>query len=175
MKKKTSIVQDSCTVVFCQNNNLASCLHFHSDTQWLVVCMRVSLCAAGVKLHTSASAAAAVAALAQIDARLLCVNAAPVPLCVSGGGTSVGACPTVTAVILTHALQAMLFLQGLATQRAGGAAGEGTWHQMMPVAAACFLFGLLPLFFLLLFFSVLTLQKNKNSKHGGSLVFFVFS
>lgn len=128
----------------------------------------MSLCAAGVKLHTSAAAAAAAAALAQIDTPLLCVSAAPVPLCVSGGGTSVGACPTVTAALLTHALQAMLFLQGLATQRAGSAAGEGTWHQMMPVAAARFLFGLLPLFFLLLFFSVLTLQRNKNNKHGGS-------
>lgn len=136
--------------------------------------LHVFLRAAGVKLHTSAAAAAATAAaaLAQIDARLLCVSAAPVPLCASGGGTSVGACPTVTAALLTHALQAMLFLQGFATQRAGGAAGEGTWHQMMPVAAARFLFGLLPLFFLLLFFSVLTLQGNKNSKHGGS--FFVF-
>lgn len=138
--------------------------------------MRVFLSAAGVKLHTSAAAAVAATALAQIDERLLCVSAAPVLLCVSGSGTSVGACPTVTAALLTHALQAMLFLQGLATQRAGGAAGEGTRHQMMPVAAARFLFGLLPLFFLLLFFSVLTLQRNKNSKHGGScfFCFFVF-
>lgn len=132
------------------------------------MCLR----AAGVKLHTSAAAAVTTAALAQIDARLLCVSAAPVPLCVSGGGTSVGVCPTVTAALLTHALQAMLFLQGLATQRAGGAAGEGTWHQKMPVAAAGFLFGLLPLFFLLLFFSILTLQRNKNSKHGGSFYCF---
>lgn len=79
---------------------------------------------------------------------------------VSGGGTSVGAHPTVTVALLTHALQAMLFLQGLAAQRAGGTAGEGTRHQVMPVLR--FLFGLLPLLSLLLFVSVLTLQGNKH-------------
>lgn len=65
----------------------------------------------------------------------------------------------------------MLSLQGLAAQRAGGTAGEGAWHQIMPIAAAAathFLFSLslflLPPLFLLLFFTVLTLQRNKKSK-----------
>lgn len=73
-----------------------------------------------------------------------------------------GACPTVT--LLTHALQAMLFLQGFAAQRAGGATGEGTWHQVMPVPR--FLFGLLPLLSLLLFVSVLTLQGNRGGHYA---------
>lgn len=80
----------------------------------------------------------------------------------------------VTVVLLTHALQAMLFLQGLEAQWAGGTAGKRAWHQIMPIAAAAaaahFLFGfsllLLPLLSLLLFFSVLTLQRNKRSKHS---------
>lgn len=72
-----------------------------------------------------------------------------------------GVCPTVTAALLTHALQAMLFLQGLAAQRAGGTAGEGTRHQVMPVPD--FVFGLLPPFSLLLFVSVLTLQRNRGN------------
>lgn len=114
--------------------------------------------AAGVKLSTSAAAAAA----AQTVGMLLCV-------CESGG-MSVGACPTVT--LLTHALQTMLFLQGLAAQRAGGAAGEGTRHQVMPVPG--FVFGLLPLFSLLLSVSVLTLQGNKGDKQRWRKGFFFF-
>lgn len=79
---------------------------------------------------------------------------------------------TVTAVLLTHALQAMLFLQGLAAQWASGTAGERTWHQiMLSAAAAPFFFGLLPLLFLLLFFSVLTLQTNKECKHRGRFLY----
>lgn len=80
-----------------------------------------------------------------------------------------GARPTVTVALLTHALQAMLFLQGLAAQRAGCTAGEGTRHQVMPVLR--FLFGLLPLLSLLLFVSVLTLQGNK---HRRGFFFFLF-
>lgn len=69
-------------------------------------------------------------------------------------------------VLLTHALQTMLFLQGPAAQWAGGTAGERTWHQIMPVAdAARFFSGLLPSLFLLL--TVLTLQRNKKCKRGG--------
>lgn len=101
------------------------------------------------------------------------MSAAPVHICVRLR-RSVGACTPVAVVLLTRALQAMLFLQRLAAQRARGTTGEGTWHQMMPIAvnATHFLFGLpvlvLHLLFLRLFFAVLTLQRNKER---GRLVF----
>lgn len=129
---------------------------------WVVYIRACGLRAAGVKIEHGCSSSTG-------NRRMLpCVRESAAPALsqrCQRGCTSVGACPSVTVALLTHALQTMLFLQGLAAQRAGGTTGEGTWHQVMPVPR--FLFGLLPLLSLLLFVSVLTLQRNKGDKHRG--------
>lgn len=68
-------------------------------------------------------------------------------------------------MLLTRALQAVLLLQGLAAERAGGTAGEGPRYQPVAVPAST---SDLPTS-LPAFLSVLTLRENRDSVGGGGL------